>query len=468
MSRFAVVALAWCTLFAATSSATSRVAAHSQPPLVRSIQWQPNDATHMLAVAEGSGLFASNDAGRHWSLICSQSYGVDPYAVELPSAVLLDAGTIAIAAGNQGLRISDDGGCNFSRHAAFAAETVSDVVGVGSDALYVLSWSLDEAGGVVSRIRRSTDHTRTFSASEFASDYTPRQLLVAASDPNTLYVLAYRRDPAGWTIASTRDAGASFRTIKPPLADMPSVWLKAAAIDPRHADVFYVISSVDDPTSVEVGQVLWMTRDAGDTWLRLLASPSTIINPVYSPDGRELVFGSLQTGVYRVEVDALGADLSQTTPLSMRPISALAWSEQGLYAGANNYVLGPLERFSIGIEQDDAGTFAPLLSLCDLVPLECSSGTTASQCSDTPHAYVELQNSVLCRPEADDTQPPVREPEPSLDAGTAQPRAAAKHASSCVALGPVAPAHGSVWILCVAMLWVMRRFQRRVAARCRS
>jgi hypothetical protein len=422
--------------------------AHSQIPLVRDIQFVPDDPSRIVVVSEAAGLFTSSDTGRTWSFVCSESYAIDPYFEGVPPVAVLEGGVIAVATGTNGLRLSADGGCNFLRSGDFDGASVVDAVSRDGASLHVLSYErFDEQ--FETSIRVSRDAGKTFALEGIARrGGIPVDLALASSSPDTRYVLERRLDPESWTLTVSADRGNTWSARELPAVDGTITRARIAAVDPEDPAVLYVSITHAVAGFPEIEHTLWMSSTAGDAWGFLHASDTAIVGPVYDVTHTTVAFGS-GGGVYRGDTRTLAAGGPDgATYISEKPVFALAWSASGLYAGTNNYVLEPLDQFSVGVTKGDSGTFAAVLSLCDLTPLSCAAtASTATQCGPSPHVLEEIRSSPICEPPGDarapapppssaadsGVRPPPTEGGPEAsDAGTT-PAAAVRHDSGCSA-----------------------------------
>jgi hypothetical protein len=412
--------------------------AHSQIPLVRDIQFVPGDPSRIIVVSEAAGLFTSSDTGRTWSFVCSQSYAIDPYSEGVPPVALLEGGVIAVATGTNGLRLSADGGCNFLRSSDFDGASVVDAVSSDGASLHVLSYErFDEQ--FETSVRVSRDAGKTFEIEGIAQRAgIPVDLALASNSPDTRYVLERRLDPQSWTLRVSADGGNTWAARELPAVDGAITRARIAAVDPEDPAVLYVSITHAVAGSPEIEHTLWMSSTAGDAWGFLLASDTAIVGPVYDVTHTTVAFGS-GGGVYRAGTGDLAAGgLDGAKYISEKPVFALAWSASGLYAGTNSYVLEPLDQFSVGVTKGDSGTFASVLSLCDLTPLSCAAtASTGTQCGPSPHVLAEIRSSPICEPPGD-AGAPAPPPSSAPDSGvpprpTAPPPEGAPEASDASA-----------------------------------
>ncbi|MEE9385011.1 MAG: hypothetical protein V3V08_16525 [Nannocystaceae bacterium] len=241
------------------------------------------------------GLLVSSDDGAAFNWICEGNVGYG--GTYDPDYAISDAGDVW-ATTFEGLRVTRDGGCTWTTMGGAILENhfFSDVE-VGSDGKV---WVASATGGAPNDVFVSTDDGVTFvSAGLLEEKIWWRSLVIAPSDPLTLYVTGFRLAepdgnggmiPAEAHVRRTTDGGANWEPL--PVTDFafgsaPNVFIVAVSpLDPTI--VFARVLGARDPT----GDDIYRSADSGATW----AAPLQFQDPISAfkilADGTTVIVGS--------------------------------------------------------------------------------------------------------------------------------------------------------------------------------
>lgn len=370
--------------------ATAPAGANGRFPQAQQLVQAPSDPSRLVLRAT-YGLLVSSDAGGSWHWICEQSIGYS--GVEDP-AVGITAGGTLLAGIFDGLRVSSDGGCDFSSGGAelegrFVVDLSVDKV-TPSRALALTS-NGKGGGSFDTRLWESTDDGKTFTQIGTLPDTLLGLTLdPAPSEPSRIYVSGLGGSAAP-TLQRSIDGGKTW--VERPIAGLAAGAAPfLAAIDPKNADRVWLRA-----TDSDTGRLL-VSDDAGDSWTEVLAKPGYMLGFALSPDGATVSvgFGDPKGGA-AIDPDSLGLWRAPTSSHAFErvftgPVNCLTWTAAGLFACSSQFDQG----FELGLASDPmfaSGTkdpFTPLLTLTGLTgPLACSTGSSA-QCAAAWPATCEL------------------------------------------------------------------------------
>lgn len=347
-----------------------------------------------LVVRATYGVLSTHDGGESWAWICEGAVGYG--GTEDPSLGVTADGSL-IAGMFAGLSTSHDGGCSWEPSAAdLAHHNVVDVAvdrQAPSSAALLISDSLS-ADTYFTRVFRSMDDAQTWSAfaAPLPATFWGLTLDSAPGSPQRLYVSGLDGGTPVYrgVLQRSSDGGDSWETLPIAGSDlnhMPYI----GAIDPEDPEVVY--ARLDGATS----DTLVVTRDGGRTWQQVL-SASSLLGLALSPDGKSLAVGSERDGVLVAATDVL--DFEQVSSLG---VQCLTWSEDGLYACADQDTSG----FTVGVSRDNGRSFEPVLRLEALCgPLACDPKTSTAQiCPSAWPAVRSLLGPAACVTGGSDSGP---------------------------------------------------------------
>lgn len=402
-----------------------------------------------LALRTTFGLLRSDDAGAHWDWVCEEAVGYSG-VVDPPLAWHRDG--VLVAGLFDGLALTNEPACSWSRDAAIGKQVVVDVSAANAEAtrLEALTGSYDPQSApgqprYVSAIWTSSADARTWSQS---SSLLPNDVIVesfdrAASDVQRVYVTG--ESEAGGTRTGvffrSRDGGQTWDRNAFPFETNGERALFLAAIDPLRADRLYVRTS-----GAESGRVL-VSDDAGETF-RVVWSGANPQGFALSPDGARVWVGSFRDGLARAST----TDFAFTT-VNRTPIGCLHAAGTALFACS-------LDAYGFAAARSDDGgqTLVPLLKLPEIRGPRACSGTGDAGVNVCLASWPVVKASIGIVDEAD------AGPVPVFDAGTAPPAPDTKSSCGCALLGATQRDHG-LWIAGAASMALVMARRGRTARR---
>jgi MYXO-CTERM domain-containing protein len=428
-----------CVLF--FSSATAL--ANGRFPATNQVITRPG-RPEQFALRTTFGLLRSDDAGAHWDWVCEDAIGYSG-VVDPPLAWHRD-GTL-IAGLFDGLALSNDPACSWSRDAAIGKQVVVDVSAANAEAtrLEALTGSYDPQSApgqprYVSAIWTSSTDGRSWAQSStlLPSDVIVESFDRAASDAQRVYVTG-ESEAGGARVGvffRSRDGGQSWDRKAFPFEANGERALFLAAIDPSNADRLYVRTN-----GAENGRVL-VSDDAGETF-RTIWSGANPQGFALSPDGARVWVGSFRDGLAR----AATSDFAFTT-VNRTPIGCLHAAGNALFACS-------LDAYGFAAARSDDGgqTLVPLLKLPEIRgPRACSGAGDAgvNVCLAT-WPVVKASVGIVDEPDAG--------PVPVFDAGATPPAPAGKSSCGCAVVGAKSKSAtgAGLWAAASVALLVARR-----------
>ncbi len=333
------------------------------------------------------GIVTSSDSGKSWHWICEDAVGYT--GSEDPALGVMGDGTV-IAGVFKGLAISQDQGCGWSfidggSDAGLDNRFVSDVAVDRNDAnkaIALVSIS-DFSGTYLNQIWQTGDNAATWTELGPDLDNTAVGLTLdsAPSDAQRIYVSAAFNDGSTTQggLLRTEDGAQTWKRLDiagSTLQNPPFI----GAVDPTNADALYVRLNGDSDDS------LLYSSDAGGTWKELIKKQAELFGFALSPDGQTVLAGFGKPDQNRpYDTAAVGIWAAHPPAFTFQkifdgPISCLAWTDQGVYACASQFVQG----FEVGLSKDEGKSFTTLLQLAGVEgPLDCPAGTSVGDtCGD--------------------------------------------------------------------------------------
>lgn len=237
------------------------------------VAFDPDDPEHLWAAFgqwhENEGVVGeSHDGGRTWTMIGKPETGL-PAARHRP--LIVDASTPKTArrlftvAEGHGVFASDDGGRSW--RAQNEGLPHGDVRALAQDPQNprALICALGDHRSGPGAVYRSEDSARSWKVacpSLPAADI--KALAIAPGDPRRLYITAREKHIAGKTypggVFRSDDAAATWSRV------LDDNFSEALAIDPRDPDTAYVGRTDHPYHDNSTGEGIWITRDGGATW----------------------------------------------------------------------------------------------------------------------------------------------------------------------------------------------------------
>jgi hypothetical protein len=344
----------------------------------------PGDPEH-LVVRATFGFVETRDGGKSWHWICEEAVG--QIGTADPSIAVTGDGTLVVAVPFEGLAVSHDHGCSWSRAPApLAGQLAVDSTLEPNDpsGLLVLTSTNDPQAGAdanfefLSQVVETKDDARTWSivGTALPRDFIATTVEVARSDPDRIYVGGVVGLPPAPVIERTLDRGKTWSRTMVPVETAVS-GLFVSAIDPRDPDRLWVrvlSPSVDafgtSPTSLK------MSGDRGDTWTSIVVTQGGMYGFALSPDGGRVAYGTTNDGVFVGPSDGTGG-FALVSAIKNR---GLTWSASGLYASATE----PVDPFAVGLAKNADASFEPIYLLKSTCPQACPDDSPFNQACRGP------------------------------------------------------------------------------------
>lgn len=359
-----VVVAAITMLMAPNANANGRF------PATVSVQTQPGN-DQLIWVGGTWGSFVSTDDGENFQWICEQAIGYggtfDPkYRIASTGAIF--------ATTFEGLRRSTDGGCSWQTvEGPLAGHWVDWVELDTNDAV----WVATSSGGMSNDVFRSTDGGDVFVSRNMEHPTAWwKTVRIAPSNPNRVYVSGYlvaQSSPDGGMsepttlIYTSDDGGDTWLELDTSdfvlSATLPQILFEGVL--PSNESVVYARSL---GANAPIGDALFRSVDAGQTWTRIFDSDDAIVSFLIRDD-EALIAGTVNSGVF---ISTNGGDT--WTPAQQQPeMACISQRSDGeLFACGANW--GP-DFFSIG-RSGDGQTWSNILRFSEIkAPLSCPAGT---------------------------------------------------------------------------------------------
>lgn len=360
--------LALSASFALTSAlllATPREAsANGRFPAATGVALDPVNPSSLL-IRTTFGLLIVRDTGRiDW--ICEQLMGFTN--TQDPMIAMTQDESIVIAP-FEGLTVSHDGGCSFSKVTDTQGEVVIDIaVDKSNPARIVAITSTGTSSGFHNQTFESLDNGVSWHpvGPELGTDLLTETIDSAPSRPQRLYV-------SGFTGTGTQrqgiidvsdDGGLSWERHDVDLAGDSSLYI--AAVDPVDHDRVYVRTD-----GAEKDRLL-VSTDGGKTFTPIKTLTGSMLGFAVSPDGSRIAFGGPSDGLY---VGDRGATTFEQRDPNL-PVACLAWSTTGLFACGSDFVNG----FTVAKTTDEGSTWKPVMP-----SLQSVSGPLTTCPTDGPY-----------------------------------------------------------------------------------
>ena len=350
----------------------------------------PSNPQH-LVVRTTFGFLDSVDGGKEWRWTCEEIVG--RIASQDPPFTVTGDGTVVVAVPFEGVSVTHDRGCTWSRAPApLAGQLAVDVTLVPNEpaSMVVLTSTNDtdfDAAGpdAPSEFRNLVVETKddarswTLLGTPLARDFIAATIEIAHSDPNRIYASGVFVEPADrdatirttlrGAIERSEDRGQTWtRAFVPSPPGLSGVYI--SAVDPANADRLFVRVLLEpDPVTGASPTTLLVSSDKGATWKELAHTDEAMLGFALSPDGSTLAYGTIGQGIFLGPPDG-SSPFENVSKIQNR---CLTWTPAGLYAC--NTDLGrsanPPNDFAVGISHDRGATFDKLYRLYETCPTTC-------------------------------------------------------------------------------------------------
>jgi hypothetical protein len=178
--------------------------------------------------------------------------------------------------------------------------------------------------------------------------------------------------------------------------------------DPR--TVFLWLDADWGDTTRKAPDHVFVSFDGGATATEAFVGTNDLPGFAISNDGARVFLGGTSDGVWSATLDDLKAGSADAFKrVDSGNTWALAFTDRGLYAGREEYVVeAGVQRMTLGLSKDDGVSFDPALVICDVTPAQCPAGTRSGDL--TPGLYYgdgNFQFDQQLRRCASDPKPPV-------------------------------------------------------------
>lgn len=371
--------------------------AHGAFPQTLAVKVRPESLNELL-VTTSFGLLRSTDRGASWRYLCEEAIGFG--TGQIPAILYSPSGAL-FAGSFQGLFVSRDGACNWSRLAAF------DEPGVA--ALARTSVGLVAASGkfgVTNDVFWSGDDGVTWTSAGVSNGLRFYTSAVAApSLPSRVYVGAWWYEPMSTFALRSDDGGKSFTSLETTTAIPVQGPLLALAVHPTNPEVV-LFAANDDPGDPSV---LLRSTDGARTFNVVHEGFQPFNSAAFSADGNTVLAASYAGLVRSTDQGATFAPLDDPKQNGCVAIDgdayfACAWPE--------------LDGFALGKGQwANPGLSSSLTRWRDIEgPLDCPMGSNEQQACDAVWPVV-----LASFPLDDGGVPVVPDAGPAADAGTEPP-----------------------------------------------
>lgn len=466
------ISLRWRILVAALLAVTGiprRTAlANGRAPNTSTINFRRGSGQD-IAAGLTFGVVLSHDGGATWHWMCEKAvlYG----GMYDPDYVYTAAGPI-LATTFDGALVNRDG-CVFTP-TSFGKKFFASITQASDGTIYMAAADVPDGMGSVgdAKIYKSTDNGMTFPTSATAGQINDwyNSIEVAPSDPNRVYVSAYRLGTGGtrtFQIYKSTDAGATFTPVNSTaFTTSDNTTIDIVGIKATAPDTLFVRVSL--PNGI-LGDAIWRSDDAGATWTKIFEKQDNISFVARANGDLVAATRLLGTSVARGPTNATW----ESTPNAPH-INCLVESPGGvLWACTQNYGVMQIPTDDAGImKTTDLTAWTKVLRYQEISgPVDCAAGTRQhDQCvydcldmvyndnpancpNSTPRAWCILKNQLGITSTVIDCPAAVADAAP--DAITVNP----KNSGGCCDAGDTSTGAGAsiLGIGIVLLVWRPRR-----------
>jgi hypothetical protein len=304
--------------------------ANGRFPAVDQLVAEPNHPDHLVLRAT-FGLLTSKDRGASWDFLCEDALG---YKDLDPALAVLEGGRILLGV-LDGVSVSDEIGCTFDRAAGISGRVIDLTVAAGVPGTAYAA----TIEGTSTRFWASTDGGDSFEPlGDDIPDFTATTLDATPLDPDLLYAAGLLGEGGGFL--RSEDHGESFMAFTVPEATSarrPYI----AAVDPTDERTVYVRLE-------GLPGLLFVTRDGGESFTRILTLDIPVQGFALSPDGATIVASNPYDGTYRARRDDYAFER-----VACKGPSCLLHDDEALFGCGDNFVDG----YIVGRSTDLGATF---------------------------------------------------------------------------------------------------------------
>jgi hypothetical protein len=393
--RFALAPLLVTTAWLAASPAF----ANGRFPAADQLIINPSDPSHIV-LRTTYGFVETRDHGKNWLWTCEEIIG--RIANQDPPFTVTGDGSVVVAVPFEGVSITHDHGCSWSRAPAPLADQLAvDVTLVPNDpsSLVVLTSTNDtpkDAGAdlppeFLNLVVETKDNGRTWAlrGTPLARDFIAATIEIAPSDPERIYASGVFGEPLKGALERSENGGKTWsRSSIPTPSTLSSVYI--SAVDAQNPDrIFVRILEQADVATNAMATTLVVSSDKGNTWKELGKTGDAMLGFALSLDGKQAAYGSITQGVMLGPSDGSGPFV-KVSDIQNR---CLTWSPAGLYACNTDLILDPTlaggsspvrTDFAVGLTRDLGATYETLYRLFQTCPTECPADSAYNKlCKNT-------------------------------------------------------------------------------------
>ncbi|HEX8794327.1 MAG TPA: hypothetical protein VF765_25460 [Polyangiaceae bacterium] len=354
--------------------------ANGRFPQSNQILFSPTQSS-WIVVRNSFGITISKDGGNSWYWLCEDTLGLPSTSNEDPFLGVTSNDSI-VAGLSLGLQVSTDVGCNWTVEGGpLQGQSIKDLV-VHKENAHIVdtianSYSAmlnDGGGGYGHQLFETTDDGANWTA--FGTQIDPiadvTTIEVAPSDPNRIYVSAFRGQASGRTASLfvSKDHGATWTEHQTPLDPAHETAVYIGGVDPMNADLVYL--------RTEGLSRLIVTKDGGQTFQSSKQLTGQMLGFALSPDGSKIYIGSIEDGLFV-------GDRATLTFVNTNPqihVQCLATQGNDVWACSDEPSC-----FVAGVSHDDGKTFTAKMHLLSIQgPIQCAAGAQANMCAGMPFA----------------------------------------------------------------------------------
>jgi hypothetical protein len=347
--------------------------ANGRFPAVDQLVAEPGNPEH-LVLRTTFGLLVSKDGGARWDFLCEDALG---YKDTDPALAVLAGGRILLGLVD-GVSVSDAAGCTFRRAGGIEQRVIDVTAALAAPGTAYAA----TIAGTSTRFWGSTDEGDTFAPlGDEVAEFTATTLDAAPTDADVIYAAGIRGTEGAFL--RSEDGGESFLAFTVPeatTARRPYI----AAVDPTDARTVYVRLE-------GLPGLLFVTRNAGESFTQILALDIPVLGFALSPDGETIVASNPYDGTYNARRDEYAFErVACSGPM------CLLFDHETLLGCGDNFVDG----FIVGRSEDLGENFQRVADFgCLEGPVACGASSGAAMlCPAVWPAISQQIGGGVCEP----------------------------------------------------------------------